>query len=194
MKGVPPEIVIDETLLAEVLRQLRDRGRGTREAGAFLLAAARGPREPADSSSEPHPRTVVRAAYYDGLDPTALNGAIDFSAAGYTALTALCRAEHLRVVGDVHTHPARTVRQSDTDAEHPMSVLPGHVALIVPDYARGHPRTTSFGAHLHLGGGRWRSFYGRDVAAVISVTRSPTIRARVVRLFRSVFTPWRKTP
>jgi hypothetical protein len=94
----------------------RDRGQGGRESGAFLLAD-RG--HPAGQLPQP----VIAVALYDDLDPDRLTGEITFCAVGYTALSARCRGEGLRVVGDIHTHPGRYVQQSAIDVSHPIVAL-----------------------------------------------------------------------
>jgi hypothetical protein len=157
-------LTIHTTLFADLLTQLARRGDGVRESGAFLLAA-----DGSDSTAEGW-TAVTSFALYDDLDPRSLTGGITFHAEGYTALAATCRRDHLRVVGDVHTHPHVWVGQSRTDATHPMSALPRHIALIVPRYATGDITIQDLGAHLHLGGGRWQSYHGEEVSTVFRVT------------------------
>lgn len=154
-------LTIDAALLSDLLMQLARRGGGVRESGAFLLSLS-------DSTGDCAP--VTGFALYDDLDPRSLTGGITFHAEGYTALAATCRRLGVRVVGDVHTHPRDWVGQSTTDATHPMSALPGHIALIAPRYAVGDITVGDLGAHRHLGGGRWQSYYGDDVATLLHVT------------------------
>jgi proteasome lid subunit RPN8/RPN11 len=45
----------------------------------------------------------------------------------------------MEVLADVHTHPGLDSSQSETDRTHPMISESGHVALIVPSYAKGWP-------------------------------------------------------
>jgi proteasome lid subunit RPN8/RPN11 len=156
-----PRLVIDGTLFADLITELAARGQGRREAGAFLLADRA-------HRSERMPTPVIAVAYYDDLDPHCLNGAITFSAAGYTALNALCRRESLRVVGDIHTHPYRYVRQSHIDARHPMVAVDGHIALIAPHYAVGVTDVAQLGAHIR-DRGHWMSFYGKQAAATVVI-------------------------
>ena len=124
-------------------------------------------RAPRDGSRRPQ---VVAVAYYDDLDPGCLTGGITFTADGYTALAALCRRDGLQVVADIHTHPGRNVRQSPTDAAHPMTALPGHIALIAPHYARGATSPADLGVHVLQTGGQWQSAYGRDAARIVQLT------------------------
>ncbi|WP_086851467.1 hypothetical protein [Amycolatopsis kentuckyensis] len=154
--------MIDARLFADLLAQLAHRGGGVRESGAFLLA-------PGDRADE---RWVVVTAFalYDDLDPRSLTGGITFHAEGYSALAEKCRRNRVRVVSDIHTHPRAWVGQSRTDAAHPMSALPGHIALIAPNYASGDIAVHDLGAHVHLGGGRWRSSYGDEVGTLLRVS------------------------
>lgn len=46
-----------------------------------------------------------------------------------------CEARSLQVVGDVHTHPFG-FQQSRVDQANPMIPERGHIAIIVPDFAR----------------------------------------------------------
>ena len=140
-------LTMDKSLFTQLAGELARRGRGERETGAFLLARAGHPR---DGSRRP---PVVAVAYYDDLDPGCLTGGITFTADGYTALAALCRRDGLQVVADIHTHPGRNVRQSPTDAAHPMTALPGHIALIAPRYARGVTSPADLGVHVLQAGG-----------------------------------------
>ena len=127
-----------------LLGELKRRGAGRRESGAFLLAA---------SGS----RRIQRAAYYDDLCPGSLDeGYIVFANSGYVALTQLCQREGLSIVADVHTHPGAWTDQSEADRDHPMMPRAGHIGFIVPSYAqssRHHLR--GVGAFLYHGDGRW---------------------------------------
>jgi proteasome lid subunit RPN8/RPN11 len=166
-------------MFTKLMAELGQRGQGRREAGAFLLAQ----REPA-SAERPHARPRVTAvAYYDDLDPDSLTGGITFGAAGYSALNARCRAERLRVVGDIHTHPHRWVAQSGIDAAHPMLATKGHIAIIAPNYGSGRIRLSDLGVHVFNTPG-WTSYFHRDVEGVITATGSATI-ARIITKLRT---------
>ncbi|WP_103355610.1 hypothetical protein [Amycolatopsis sp. CA-128772] len=183
-------LIISAELFSELLVQFGRRGDGVRESGAFLLANADRPNGDATTSWT----TVTAFALYDDLDPRSLTGGITFHAEGYSALGVICRRDRVRVVGDVHTHPYDWVGQSLTDSSHPMSALPGHTALIVPWFAKGDLRLDQVGVHTHLGGGRWRSYYGDEVAAVLRLTGHTLCRRMLRRLrhaahlIRSAFT------
>jgi proteasome lid subunit RPN8/RPN11 len=119
------EIKVPVFLWARMISDLRVRGQGRRESGAFILGRQN--------------TGKAKAGLYicmDDLDPDCYQGgAIVFHAAGYAALWKLCRAKNLDLLCDVHTHPAANVRQSPIDEEHPMVPIPGHTALVVPNFA-----------------------------------------------------------
>jgi hypothetical protein len=166
-------LIIHADLFALLLKELSHRGGGIRESGAFLLGAADDDpvRDPINDRVE-----VIALAFYDDLDPDCLTGGITFSADGYSALAKICRRDGVRVVGDIHTHPADWVGQSPTDANHPMSALSGHLALIAPRFAQDDLTTNDLGAHRYGGTGTWMSYYGSDVDAVLRVTGGITSR------------------
>jgi Prokaryotic homologs of the JAB domain len=176
-------LTMDKSLFTQLVGELARRGRGERETGAFLLARAG---HPGDGSRRPR---VVAVAYYDDLDPGCLTGGITFTADGYTALATLCRRDGLQVVADIHTHPRGSVRQSPTDAAHPMTALPGHIALIAPSYARGVTSPADLGVHVLQTGGQWQSAYGRDAARIVQLTSARSAASRlqaVTRWLRSL--------
>lgn len=111
---------------------------------------------------------VARIAYYEDLDPDCLTGGIDFHAEGYQRLSELCRREGLQVIGDAHTHPTDCVRQSATDSGNPMVARAGHVALIVPRFARGRVRLKEVGVARYLAPG-WESWWGREAARRLQI-------------------------
>ena len=134
-------------LWAKVIFQLKRRGRGKRESGAFLLG-------PQDSAAG------IATAFicYDDLDPDAyLSGAISFHAAGYAALWKHCREKDLQVLADVHTHPGHYISQSSIDQRNPMIPVKGHTAMIVPNFARtGWWSLSAVGVYEYLGDFKWR--------------------------------------
>lgn len=143
----------------EMLAELRRRGDGRRESGAFILA------------DRDRPRTVRRIVYLDDLDPDCLNGAISLPGTAYGPLWELCDQERLRVVADVHTHPGNGVQQSPTDRDNPMIATRGHLALIVPRFAVGPVQQHEVGVHEYLGDGRWSSAFRRKARRKIYVGR-----------------------
>lgn len=151
-REVTPASDIDRTLKVSVLLwrrtvlDLRARGQGRRESGAFILGDRIGRIDRA--------RAFVP---YDALDPAAFeSGIIRFSSNGYSKLWKICRESKLRVVADVHTHPTDWVDQSDSDQAHPMIPEAGHLAIILPRY--GHTRwwtLDGLGLHEYHGSRRW---------------------------------------
>lgn len=147
-----PRLLLVPTLLwLRLVWNLRRRGRGRRESGAFLLGV-RGER-----------RDKVKAfALYDDLDPHALDsGIVVFRGGGYAALWKLCRQRRLAVVGDVHTHPGPSPRQSEADRTNPMIPEPGHLAFILPHFAGTWAwRFNDVAIHEYAGDYRWHDWAG----------------------------------
>ncbi|MBS0641740.1 MAG: hypothetical protein JSS43_17900 [Proteobacteria bacterium] len=130
-----------------MLRALRARGHSaSRESGAFLL----GHRE--DGTAR-----IVDFILYDDVDPHALDsGIVRFDGRYYGDLWEICRQRGLNVVADVHVHPGDS-GQSASDRAHPMISRAGHIALIIPDFARGPVRKERIGIYRYLGGKQWHS-------------------------------------
>lgn len=109
-----------------IIRELRGRGMGRRESGAFLLGR-----------EENLALRVKQTVYYDDLDPSAFDrGYVRIDGTVYGKLWKVCKAEHLSVVADIHAHPGDSTRQSDSDRHNPMIPKVGHVAIIVPRFAQ----------------------------------------------------------
>jgi proteasome lid subunit RPN8/RPN11 len=140
--------------------ELGKRGRGEREAGAFLLADRHGDR-----------RRVARVVYLDDLDPNCLQGGIHVDGRAYSRLWDICEAEARVVVGDVHTHPDDFVDQSSIDAENPMVAQAGHVAIIIPHLATRAVTPRKVGVHRYDGPGGWTSWKGKAAAERLFVRR-----------------------
>jgi proteasome lid subunit RPN8/RPN11 len=134
---------------AMIIFDLRRRGGGVRESGAFLLG-----REDRD------PARVTSYICYDDVDPAAYQeGAIAFHASGCAALWRHCKEKQLDLLVDVHTHPGRDVRQSSIDERHPMIPIVGHTAMIVPSYANtGWWSLKAVGVYEYIGGFNWRTY------------------------------------
>jgi proteasome lid subunit RPN8/RPN11 len=141
-----------------MLAELGRRGRGTRESGAFLLAARDGDL-----------RTIDCVVYLDDLDPNCLTGAIAFDGAHYGKLWDICDQRDLKVVADVHTHPGPAVAQSGIDKDNPMIARVGHIAIIVPELATRPVSPHEIGVHEYLGDDGWRSSFGEDAADLVYV-------------------------
>jgi proteasome lid subunit RPN8/RPN11 len=155
------EIRVPVLLWTRVIRQLRRRGGGRRESGAFLLGRQHG--------------TSARASTfvcYDDLDPHAYqSGAIAFHAEGYAAFWQYCREKRLQLLADVHTHPGSHVGQSHTDQQNPMVPVVGHTAMIVPNFGRTPWWSLNgVGVYEYLGNFKWRTHSVSDGARRIALT------------------------
>jgi proteasome lid subunit RPN8/RPN11 len=151
-----PSLTISSTLWQTLLTELRRRTQGGHESGAFLLGHA--------SKTE---RRVEQIVYYDDLDPNAYRtGVVVMHAASFGQLWELCRSNCLSVVADIHVHP-EDAQQSLVDRNNPMIALPGHLALIVPHFARPPVLTETLGFYEYLGKHRWRDFSGRRVSCCL---------------------------
>ena len=147
-----PEITgvhIPLLLWRQVIAQLRRRGAGERESGAFLLGQRHG-----DIGR------ITTHICYDELDPGAYqSGAIAFHAVGCAALWKYCREENLQVLADVHTHPGAGVWQSPTDQQNPMLPVVGHTAIILPNFAwTPWWSLRAAGVYEYLGNFNWRTY------------------------------------
>jgi hypothetical protein len=152
------------SLWQAMVGELRRRGGGRRESGAFLLgecAVRRGVER----------RRVRTVAYYDDLDPHCLDsGIVVFDGAGFGPLWKLCRETGLQVVADVHTHPG-IARQSEADRKHPMIATPGHFALIIPDFAARVPTGNDLGMYEYAGAHQWRNHSGSAASRIFYTGR-----------------------
>ena len=135
---------ISRWLWMRLFRQLRRRGRGERESGAFLL-------------SHHGSRKITKFICYDDLDPTALDsGIIVFHGVGFVPLWEFCRREQMSVVADIHTHGNGWTGQSNADRTHPMIGQKGHVSLIAPHFAqRNQFSSKGVGVYEYAGNHRW---------------------------------------
>jgi len=153
-----PKLRISAALWEQLLRGLQERGSGVRESGAFLLGAG-------DAAE----RTATRFVLYDDLDPNCLNeGFVRFDGRYYGRLWEICGRYALNVVADVHTHPYGP-GQSYSDKTHPMISIPGHIALIVPNYARGPVSVTDMGVYVYRGRHRWVAYRGCHAANALVI-------------------------
>src|SRR5579863_3953362 len=151
------KIEINRLFWFALTKELHRRGGNKRESGAFLLSR--------EESSR-----IVRAVYYNDLDTHCLDrGYIHFDGAGYVPLWNICQNEKLRVVADVHTHPTRWTDQSESDEANPMIAQKGHVALIIPSYAR-RLRFSLRGVAVfeYLGDGDWKKWAAHS--GIVSLT------------------------
>ena len=142
-----------------LLRDLRERGRGVRESGAFLLGRA-------DKRGR---RRIVDYVLYDDLDPHALDiGIVHLDGTHFGKLWDLCAQRDVMVVADVHTHPGGS-EQSQSDRAHPIIARAGHIALIVPNLAEAPVDLTKVGIYRYGGGGRWQTIPARQRRQFFSI-------------------------
>jgi hypothetical protein len=128
----------------EIVAELYRRGQNRHEAGVFLLGAERGGR-----------REVQSAVYYDDLDPDAYTtGVCVLHGDAFAKLWAVCRERKLTVVADAHTHGGPG-NQSEADRTNPMVATAGHIAIIVPDFARWPIRWRRLGVYEYRGQHEW---------------------------------------
>jgi proteasome lid subunit RPN8/RPN11 len=132
------------------IAELWRRGDGQRESGAFLL----GQRQ--------HGRAAIqRFIFYDDVEPGCLaTGIVRLDGTGFGQLWQICRTLHLEVIADIHTHPERAY-QSASDRAHPMIAQAGHLAIIIPHFARPPVKIAHLGIFLYQGTHRWE-----DLSAV----------------------------
>lgn len=141
------QVKIPVLVWMRLLRQLRKRSGGCRESGAFLLGKTGS-------------RKVSRFFCYDDLDPAALeSGIVTVHAIGFVRLWEICQKQNLRVLADVHTHPTAWNGQSESDRTHPMVAQPGHLAMILPNYAKPNRKPLCGAAvYEYLGDHRWKTW------------------------------------
>jgi proteasome lid subunit RPN8/RPN11 len=124
--------------------ELDRRGGRRHEAGAFILGTVVG-----------DTRRALEVIYYDELDPQAYaSGVCVLAGDAFARLWAICRERSLTVVADVHTHPGQAY-QSHSDRTNPMVARAGHVAIILPNYARAPVDRAQIGVFEYRGDHRW---------------------------------------
>jgi proteasome lid subunit RPN8/RPN11 len=137
------------SLWMRILAELARRGEGRHEAGAFLLGPTGAGR-----------RRVCDVIYYDELEADAYStGVCILHGEAFAKLWGQCRQKRLTVVGDVHTHQGLAT-QSEADRTNPMIARSGHVAVIVPNFARGRFKHRKLGIYEYRGEHEWRDHSG----------------------------------
>lgn len=128
------------------VHELARRTRGeTRESGAYLLGRT--------SRSGIH--QILEFVFYDDVDAAALStGIVTIRQTALPRLWEICRARGYGVVADVHVHPYG-YGQSESDSANPVMPRAGHIAFILPNFARNTPCPGSIGMYEFLGNGRW---------------------------------------
>jgi len=142
-------------LWTRCLDGLRQRS-GEHEAGALLLG-----------TDDPQRRIVNTLVYYDELDANAYStGVCVLYADSFERLWRMCRERDLTVLADVHTHPLGA-RQSHSDRANPMVAQAGHVAIIVPNFARGRVWRHRLGLYRYRGAHQWDNLSGWSARRVL---------------------------
>lgn len=149
--GRPPRLRCARSVWEPGVKELAKRTLGEkRESGAYLLGV-----ELPDGGKRIHD-----FVYYDDVDPEALStGVVVIRQTALPKLWALCRERGYGVVADVHVHPGG-YGQSPSDRESPVMPRDGHIAMILPDFARGRPEPGGIGIYEYHGQGRWTDHSG----------------------------------
>lgn len=141
------KLSISQNLWTQLIKELSKRGRKIRESGAFLLG-------------QKGESIISSFICYDDLDPDCLDeGYINFNGDGYISLWDICLQDNLQVLADIHTHPRSWTGQSIYDTNNPMISEPGHLALIVPNFAINTNQTLEgVGIYEYQGDHKWISW------------------------------------
>jgi hypothetical protein len=142
-------ISCSRNLWESIAAELFLRGEGKHEAGAFLLGVER------------HRRIeITDVIFYDELDPHAYDsGVCILHADAFGALWKICRERRVSVVADAHTHPGLAV-QSHSDRTNPMVARSGHVAIILPNFAKSSREPQRIGIYEYRGDHNWTDHSG----------------------------------
>ena len=128
----------------ETIGELERRGQRKHETGAFLLGIVRNGR-----------REITSSVFYDDLEAEAYStGVCVLHGNAFAKLWAHCREQGLTVVADVHTHPGAGF-QSDADRTNPMVARAGHIAIILPNFARWPICEDQMGIYEYRGQHEW---------------------------------------
>lgn len=145
-----PELRVPRALWDRLADELHTRTEGERhESGAFLLGHL-----------TEFGRQVTEVLYFDDLHPKVhARGVVELPAAAFRVLWAIVRERGLQVVADVHVHPC-SARQSPIDERNPLIATHGHVAIILPNFARPRIRRWSVGVYVYQGDHHWQPVGG----------------------------------
>jgi hypothetical protein len=151
----PPRILCRRKVWEAGVCELARRTLGEkRESGAYLLG-----RTLRNGMHE-----ILDFVFYDDVDPEALStGIVTIRETALPRLWEICRAKGYGVVADVHVHPFG-YGQSESDSANPVMPRAGHIAFILPNFARGRPHPGMIGMYEFLGGGRWEDHSVRGSA------------------------------
>jgi|JI10StandDraft_1071094.scaffolds.fasta_scaffold04267_14 hypothetical protein len=155
--GPPPRLRCSRRVwlhgVVELARRTDDE---QQESGAYLLGV-----ELKDGS-----KRILEFVFYDDIDPRALEtGIVTIRQTALPRLWAVCRERGYGVVADVHVHP-RGYHQSESDMENPVMPRAGHIAMILPNFARDRPTPGRIGVFEFLGGGHWQDHSARGAEFV----------------------------
>lgn len=154
-----PLLDVPATLWVDLVTHLRTRSAGVQESGAFLLGR-----------KGETGRVMTRFLPYEELQRDALRGDhVLLTAESFARLWDLCRQEGLSVVADVHVHGGSAV-QSRSDRENPMVGIPGHIAFIVPRFARGQVRLRDVLMYVYQGNHQWTAHWGSEIERLVRLT------------------------
>jgi proteasome lid subunit RPN8/RPN11 len=95
---------------------------------------------------------------------------VHFNGAAYGLLWVICRSSNLNVIGDIHTHPGYAI-QSFSDRQNPMIAIKGHIALIVPRFAKQIVLQHELGIYEYAGEHRWKNHSGKNAARIFYIGR-----------------------
>lgn len=128
----------------QIVAELERRGGHRHEAGVFLLGVERAGR-----------KRVLDTIFYDDLDPKAYEtGICILRGDAFSKLWTVCRERCLTVVADVHTHGGVAL-QSASDKANPMVAQAGHIAMILPNFARWPIPPARLGIYEYRGNHTW---------------------------------------
>lgn len=145
--SAPTDLRMPRALWDLLVVELHARTDGeSHESGAFLLGHL-----------TEHGRRVTDVLYFDDLHPDAhARGVVELPAAAFRVLWAIVRERGVQVVADVHVHP-HSAGQSRIDRQNPLIATRGHVAIILPNFARPRIRRWSVGVYVYEGDHRWQA-------------------------------------
>lgn len=143
------ELLIPRNQWLALMAELRRRGRGKTESGAFLLGKRQGDR-----------RLFETCVFYDDLDANAYStGVCVLYSDAFEKLWGLCSSSGLQVLADIHIHEG-DAGQSEADRCNPMVARPGHLALIVERFASDPVWRHRMGLYRYEGSHAWTDFSG----------------------------------
>lgn len=142
--GKPPQLVCGEALWRVGVKELHRRTGGKIESGAFLLGV-----------KDSHMRRIKEFIFYDDIDPSCFkNGIVEFNGNLLGEVWEICRKKNFVVVADVHVHPGG-YWQSHSDRTNPIIPQTGHLALVLPNFAKGEPMPGRLGVYEYEGNHEW---------------------------------------